>query len=99
MSPMNNDITRNLDDLLFEGLPDLVSPTALAAQLQPPPDMTPHGLAIVVSRWLSSVGAVKHKRYTKDPKKARTLWSVRNHEHYAQMGPAARLTAFLDTSD
>lgn len=51
-----------------------------------------------VAGWLKDeVGAVKHTRYTKGDDISRPscqLWSVRNHENWAEAGAAARAEAF-----
>lgn len=87
-------ITEQLDDLLLDGLPDLVNPGSLAEQLRMPPGYTKKGCSIIVGRWLRSIGAVRFKPYTAIGD-TRVIWSLRDHDRYTQMGPSARL-AMLD---
>jgi hypothetical protein len=48
-----------------------------------------------IVKWLSDdVGAVQHGRYTKGNRPAYRLWCVRNHEKWANAGPAERVDAY-----
>lgn len=89
---MDKTIRLALDDMLLEGLPDLVSPADLAGRLTAGSAGT-RGLSSAVGRWLRSVGAVRHTRYTAPGRQPLTLWSLRDHDAYRDMGPAARLAA------
>lgn len=96
---MKNAIETELDDLLLEGLPDLVSPTDLSRRLSGNFGYSEAGLINLVGRWLTGARAARHKRYTRTAtNKAMTLWSLRDHERYAAMGPAARVAAYREQS-
>ncbi len=89
-------IPAQLDDLLLEGLPDLVNPSDLAARLDAP-ELTRRGAAVAVGHWLCTIDAVRHRPYSGSGD-GRALYSLRDHERYASMGPAARLRAFAAAS-
>lgn len=95
---LKDDLHKHLDELLVDGLPDLVSPVDLASKL-PNRSYSRRGLPIAIGRWLRSVGAEPQARFTKDSETAITLWSLRDHDRYRQMGPASRLRIFEETSD
>lgn len=91
---MKDAIENELDDLLLEGLPDLVSTCDLARRLSGDFGYSEAGLANRVGRWLRGARAVRHRRYTKAASRAMTLWSLRDHERFEAMGPAARVVAY-----
>ncbi len=46
-------------------------------------------------KWLRAIGAVDHDRYTNADRPSYTLWSVRDHERWRALSPAARIDAWL----
>jgi len=93
---LKDDLHQHLDNLLVDGLPDLVSPVDLARKL-PNRSYSRRGLPIAIGRWLRSVGAEQHNRLTKDSETAITIWSLRDHDRYRRMGPSGRLRFYQDT--
>jgi hypothetical protein len=81
-------IEEALDDLLLDGLPDLVRVDDLAARVPRCPRSR-------IARWLRSVGAQEQPRYTKGGRRAHRLWSLRRHDDWRAAGAAARLRAYL----
>lgn len=49
-----------------------------------------------VGEWLKGVGAVQHDPYAKGDRPRVRLWSLADHERWAEQGPAGRVDAFLD---
>jgi hypothetical protein len=50
-----------------------------------------------VVKWLrDEVGAVTHDRYTKGDRPAFQLWSIDGHEHWAGIGAAGRVDAYVE---
>lgn len=85
IAPFDFDLVR-LDDLIA------AVPHALQRQTK--------GIRSRVIRWLKEeAGAVKHNRYTKQDGTDRPsyqLWSIRDHDRWAEVGAAGRIDAFLD---
>ncbi len=56
-----------------------------------------------VTRWLEdTVGAQRHNKYSKSGDSSRpnwVLWSTQDHDHWAHMGPAGRIDAYMSNAN